>query len=195
MSEKNIQIKQRNADNTGWEDLYPKTLGEIVVTQDGKTVEEHVNDKDIHVSSSEKSKWNAKATTQYVDSKISALVNSAPETLDTLHELSTALGNDPDFATTISKQIGSKFDKANVDNDVNLGNNDTKVPSQKAVKSYVDKLIAGTGKGDMLKATYDTNGNGKVDVSEFAERARIETSSAKSEPASTKAGEIWFATL
>ena len=42
----------------------------------------------------------------YVDQKISDLVNSAPEVLDTLKELSDALGGDENFATTISGQIG-----------------------------------------------------------------------------------------
>ena len=51
------------------------------------------------------------ATETYVNTKVSELVDSAPETLDTLKELSTALGNDPNFATTISNQIGSKVDK------------------------------------------------------------------------------------
>ena len=39
---------------------------------------------------------------------ISALVNSAPETLDTLEEVANALGNDPNFATTVTKLIGTK---------------------------------------------------------------------------------------
>ena len=51
------------------------------------------------------------ATTNYVDSKVAGIVNSAPETLDTLNELATALGNDANFATTVSNQIGSKVDK------------------------------------------------------------------------------------
>ena len=38
------------------------------------------------------------------------VVNSAPATLDTLNELSTALGNDPNFATTIATQLGEKVD-------------------------------------------------------------------------------------
>ena len=36
------------------------------------------------------------------------LVNSAPSTLDTLNELASALGDDPNFATTVSTQIGTK---------------------------------------------------------------------------------------
>lgn len=42
---------------------------------------------------------------------ISTLVDSAPETLDTLKELATALGNDPNFAATIATQLGQKVDK------------------------------------------------------------------------------------
>ena len=78
------------------------------------------------VSDSEKSSWNAKETTagaqakanaaltsakSYTDQEVAALVSSAPEALDTLRELSDALGGDPNFATTIANQIGSKVDK------------------------------------------------------------------------------------
>ena len=63
------------------------------------------------VTDSEKSIWNAKATTDYVDSKVASIVESAPETLDTLNELAAALGNDPNFATTVATQIGKKVDK------------------------------------------------------------------------------------
>lgn len=51
------------------------------------------------------------ASESYVDSKVAGLVNSAPAALDTLNELSKALGNDPNFATTIATQIGNKVDK------------------------------------------------------------------------------------
>lgn len=50
-------------------------------------------------------------TKKYVDDKVAGIVNSAPETLDTLQELATALGNDANFATTVSTQIGKKVDK------------------------------------------------------------------------------------
>lgn len=42
------------------------------------------------------------------------IVNSAPGTLDTLKELATALGDDPNFATTVATQIGNKADKSNM---------------------------------------------------------------------------------
>lgn len=50
------------------------------------------------------------ATEDYVDTAVSNLVNSAPATLDTLKELSDALGGDANFATTVSTQIGQKQD-------------------------------------------------------------------------------------
>lgn len=53
------------------------------------------------------------ATETYVDSKVAGIVDSAPETLNTLNELSAALGDDPNFATTIATQIGGKVDKIN----------------------------------------------------------------------------------
>ena len=51
------------------------------------------------------------ATETYVNEKVAGLVASAPETLDTLNELAAALGNDPNFATTVANQIGNKVDK------------------------------------------------------------------------------------
>ena len=49
-------------------------------------------------------------TESQVDAKIAALVDSAPETLDTLNELAAALGDDPSFITTITNQITNKAD-------------------------------------------------------------------------------------
>jgi hypothetical protein len=51
---------------------------------------------------------NAKA---YTDTKIASLINSAPSTLDTLQELAAALGNDPNFATTILNQLALRTKK------------------------------------------------------------------------------------
>ena len=48
------------------------------------------------------------ATTQYVRSEINALINSAPGALDTLNELSAALGNDAAFSTTVTNSIALK---------------------------------------------------------------------------------------
>ncbi|MCC4146784.1 tail fiber protein [Escherichia coli] len=48
------------------------------------------------------------ATTAYVRAAISALVGSSPEVLDTLNELAAALGNDPNFSTTMTNALAGK---------------------------------------------------------------------------------------
>ena len=51
------------------------------------------------------------ATTEYVDQEIADLINSAPTTLDTLKELSDALGSDANFSTTVLNSLANKLDK------------------------------------------------------------------------------------
>jgi hypothetical protein len=46
--------------------------------------------------------------TDYTDTAIANLVDSAPATLDTLNELAAALGDDPNFATTVTNSIATK---------------------------------------------------------------------------------------
>lgn len=53
------------------------------------------------------------ATRAYVLARVAALVDSAPALLDTLNELAAALGDDPNFATTVAGQITSAKDRAN----------------------------------------------------------------------------------
>jgi len=50
------------------------------------------------------------ATTEFVRTEITNLVDSSPSTLDTLNELAAALGDDPNFATTVATSIGTKAD-------------------------------------------------------------------------------------
>lgn len=51
------------------------------------------------------------ANTEFVHGVVNNLVNGAPTALDTLQELASALGNDPNFATTILNKIGEKESK------------------------------------------------------------------------------------
>lgn len=53
--------------------------------------------------------WSSSHIQTQIASAISALVDSSPATLDTLNELAAALGNDPNFATTISTAIGNRI--------------------------------------------------------------------------------------
>lgn len=98
------------------------------------------------------------ATESYVDEKVASLVESAPETLNTLNELAAALGDDPNFATTVSNQIGNKVDKTTTVNGKALSSNitlsasdvgalpsTTVIPSTEglATETYVDEKVAG----------------------------------------------------
>lgn len=73
------------------------------------------------------------AVITYVLAKIASLVNSSPTTLDTLQELATALGNDPNFATTITNLIGTKVAKADF--------------------TALNDILVGTGAGTYIKKT------------------------------------------
>jgi hypothetical protein len=90
------------------------------------------------------------ATEAYVTSQIDALVNGAPGALDTLQELADALGNDPNFATTITNDLALKTDRfaASVGNGVatsfvlthNLNSRDVIVQVRANAAPYAMKL-------------------------------------------------------
>ena len=127
-SNKNIHVT--STEKTTWNNkqnaLTSQQINNINAVPDKANASEltsHTDDTDIHVTPTEKTTWNNKAnkattlsgygitdayTKTQVDKKVSDLVNSAPETLDTLNELANALGNDPNFATTVANQIGTK---------------------------------------------------------------------------------------
>ncbi len=54
------------------------------------------------------------ATTEFVGTAVANLVASAPAALDTLNELSTALGNDANFASTVTTALASKASTADL---------------------------------------------------------------------------------
>lgn len=53
---------------------------------------------------------NTIASTEFVAKSLAKMVDSAPESLNTLNELAKALGNDPNFATTVLNELGKKMD-------------------------------------------------------------------------------------
>lgn len=68
------------------------------------------------------------ASTKFVHAVVNALVNGAPEALDTLKELSKALGDDPNFSTTILKKLEQVVTNVTNDNGkvtVSKGNGQT----------------------------------------------------------------------
>ena len=66
------------------------------------------------------------ATTAFVTTAVSNLVDSAPGTLNTLNELAAALGDDASFSTTVTNSIAAKLPLAGgtMTGDIAMGNND-----------------------------------------------------------------------
>lgn len=54
---------------------------------------------------------NAAYFTGYTDNAIAALVGGSPSTLNALNELAAAIGNDPNFASSMATLIGTKLDE------------------------------------------------------------------------------------
>ena len=96
------------------------------------------------------------ATTAFIQAALGALVASSPATLDTLKELADALGNDPNFATSMATALGLKAPLASpvFTGDPKAptpatGDNDTSVATtafvQATMNGSVSVSIAGTG--------------------------------------------------
>jgi hypothetical protein len=115
------------------------------------------------------------ATKGYVDTSVSALIDSAPGTLDTLNELAAALGDDPNFATTVATSIATKVSKAGDTMTGNLVMGANKVTSTTTPtanddltrKGYVDtqdalklSLTGGTMSGAIAMGTSKITGLG-----------------------------------
>ena len=69
------------------------------------------NDVQKMLTSYDALKQTCEANKAYVDKKVADLVNGAPEQLDTLQELSKALNNDKDYATTVNNALAEKLGK------------------------------------------------------------------------------------
>ena len=86
------------------------------------------------------------ATTEFVQTKITDLVNTAPGALDTLGEIATALNNDNDFAATMTTQLAGK--QATLTFNAPSSNNGN--PSTSAqIKAALDGKQATIGDGDL----------------------------------------------
>ena len=110
------------------------------------------------------------ASKGYVDTEITSavatVIDSSPAALDTLNELAAALGDDPNFSTTITTSIGTKLTKDGTDamtGNLNLNSNyivnllDPSNASDGANKNYVDtqdalklNLSGGTMSGNIV---------------------------------------------
>ena len=85
------------------------------------------------------------ATTAFVQAAIAALVDSSPGALDTLNELAKALGNDPNFATTMTNALAGKMDKSANGEDIP----DKDIFLQNAGVGTAGKRNVGSGSGQI----------------------------------------------
>jgi len=100
----------------------------------------------------------------YTNSSISAIVDSAPELLNTLKELSNALGGDANFATTISNQF------TQVTIDINEETS-SRIAADNALDERLD-IIQGADQGSIVKAQLDAQSY--ADDAVLVEKTRAE---------------------
>jgi hypothetical protein len=110
------------------------------------------------------------ATETYVGTAIANLVDSSPSTLDTLNELAAALGDDPNFATTVATSIGTKQAQLNGTGFVKVSgttvsyDNSTYLTTGTASSTYVPYTGATTlvnlGTNDISAGHFNATGDG-----------------------------------
>jgi hypothetical protein len=99
------------------------------------------------------------ATTAFVQAVVQALIDLAPGTLDTLNELAAALGDDPDFAGTVTTALATKLVKsANLSDltDASVARSNLGVAIGTDVQAYDPDLTAFAGKTAPLDAVVGT---------------------------------------
>ena len=99
----------------------------------------------------------------YTDSGVAALVNSAPAVLNTLNELALALGSDPDFATTVSGNIGA-IDTRVTAAEGNITTLQTSVATKAATSSLAAVATSGSYVDLTNKPTIPTDLDSLTDV-------------------------------
>lgn len=110
-------------------------------------------------------------TAEQVDSRVKSIIGSAPEALDTLQELSAALGDDPNFATTVANKLSDTDKKiesvrSEIPSIDGLATKDELSNSIKGSVKYKDFIHEGQSRKTIQLENYDsisglmTNGTG-----------------------------------
>jgi hypothetical protein len=125
-------------------------------------IQEHISDATKHFTQSEISitesqisdlrsyalandVYNKTQTDTQISNAVSAVVDSSPSTLDTLNELAAALGDDPNFATTVTTAIGNRIPKVTMTDNSIVRANGTAGDVQESNAFIVDDGSLGLG--------------------------------------------------
>jgi len=115
---------------------------------------------------------NVLATTAYVDGAVSSLVDSAPALLDTLNELAQAIGDDANFATTVTNLVSYKQNTLTAGTNIDITGNTISVTGMSnAISSAIDALTT----SDIEEGTnwYFSNARAKTSAAELLTGATL----------------------
>jgi len=84
------------------------TVGGISKAMVGLSNVDNTSDANKPISTATQSALDLKASLVYVDGQINSLVNGAPTLLNTLNEIAAALGDDPNFAASLTTALSQK---------------------------------------------------------------------------------------
>ena len=132
------------------------------------------------------------ATTAFVRKAVSDLVGSSPTALDTLQELASALGNDPNFATTVTNNLATKAPLASpaltgtpTAPTASVSTINTQIATTAFVKALIDSIV-----GTATLST--TNKTVKEAINELYNRPTF--TSGTSAPSSARTNDLWIDT-
>jgi chemotaxis protein histidine kinase CheA len=133
------------------------------------------------------------ATKKYVDDELSGLVNGAPGTLDTLNELANALGDDSNFASTMTTNLAAKAATTYVDAaDSSVATDAATDASTKATAAQTAAASDATSKANAAEANAISHTNTRevaitTGYETYADVAEADAISTAAADASTKA--------
>jgi hypothetical protein len=160
--------------NSEWIDVY--TQNEIDSLLGDKSDTSHDHD-DRYYTESE--------TDAAISSAIADLVDTAPGTLDTLNELAAALGDDENFATTVTTALSEKSDVGHEHNDIYYTETETdNLLSTKAESSHTHTASEITDTENITAGKIYSGGT----ISGAATTIYVQAS----EPTGASIGDLWF---
>ena len=107
-----------NAALTSSKDYTDEKISEVNTELDKRALTSeltiHTSDKVVHITVEERTAWNEsyQNAVAYTDQKIAALINGAPETLDTLKEIADAMEQNESVVEALNNAIGTKANLA-----------------------------------------------------------------------------------